>query len=381
MCKKFISFFSIFIILFFSFPVYGYESEPLSGIVDLRLMETTDLHGNIVDYDYIKNKKIVEFGLARTATLIKQARKEVPNSLLFDDGDLLQGNLLADYIAYIDRFKTEPIHPMINVMNYLKYDAATFGNHDFHYGLDFLHRTITGAKFPFINANMYVNDHKPYNFNEINMFKPYVILNKKVKDRSGKKHTIKVGVIGFVTPSVMIWEKKALAGKVKVMDIVKSAEAFVPRMKEEGADIVVALAHSGFDEKAKPYEKAENAVYPLSLAPGIDVILFGHQHRVFPDKSKLKGISGVDTSMGTINGVSAVEAGSWGNYLGIVDLILQKNNGKWAILHSKSKAVPIFKVEKKKAKPLVKSDPKILQIVKEIHEKAIQYSRRISNKK
>lgn len=364
-----------------SFPVYGYEVEPLSGIVDLRIMETTDLHGNIVDYDYIKHKKTVEYGLARTATLIKHARKEVSNSLLFDDGDLLQGNLLADYIAYIDRFETEPIHPMIKVMNYLNYDAAALGNHDFHYGLDFLHRTIKDAKFPFINANMYVNDHKPFNFNEINMFKPYTIINKKVKDRNGKMHTIKVGVIGFVTPCVMKWEKKSIAGRAKVMDIVKSAEAFVSRMKNEGADIVVALVHSGFDETAKAYEKAENAVSPLSLVPGIDVILFGHQHKVFPDKSKLKGISGVDSSMGTINGVPAVEAGSWGNYLGIADLILQRNNGKWVILHSNSKAVPIFKVEKKKAKPLVKADPIILQMVKEIHDKTIQYSRRISNQK
>ncbi|MGE8203660.1 metallophosphoesterase [Heyndrickxia sp. NPDC080065] len=365
-------------ILFSGNTVYGVGQ---SGLVDMRIMETTDLHGNIVDYDYVENKKTVEFGLARTATLIKQARKEVPNTLLFDDGDLLQGNLLAEYVALIDRFRTEPVHPMIKVMNDLRYDAATLGNHDFHYGLDFLYRTISDAKFPFVNANMYFNDHQPYNFNAINMFKPYVILNKKVIDRNGKKHLIKVGVIGFVTPAVVKWEKKGLAGMAKVMDIVDSAEAFVPKMKAEGADIIIALAHTGFDATAKAYEKAMNAVYPLSFVPGIDVILFGHQHKVFPDKSKLKGIAGVDTDTGTINGVPAVEAGSWGNYLGMVDLTLQNTNGLWSIVHSKSIVKPIFKIEKGKIKPLVKADQKILNEVKEIHEKTMQYSRRISHTK
>ncbi|GIN85223.1 hypothetical protein J6TS2_16090 [Heyndrickxia sporothermodurans] len=381
MNKNFIKICVICIIVFFAFKVYGSEKTTASAIVDLRIMETTDLHGNIVDYDYIKNRKTVELGLARTATLIKQARKEAANSLLFDDGDLLQGNLLAEYVALIDRFRTEPVHPMIRIMNLLQYDAATFGNHDFHFGFDFLHRTIADAKFPFVNANMYYNDQQPYNINELNMYKPYVILKKVVKDRSGKKHNLKVGVVGFVTPNVIQWEKKGLQGKAKVIDIVKSAEAYIPRMKEEGADIIIALAHTGLNERAKSYENAEDAVYPLSLVPGIDAILFGHRHKVFPDKSILKGVSGVDTSIGTINGVPAVEAGSWGNYLGLIDLILQKENGKWSIVHAKSKALPIFKIEKRKAKALVKPDLQILKAVKKIHDKTVQYSKRISKNK
>lgn len=371
----------IIVILLCSFTVYGNEGNLQSGIVDLRIMETTDLHGNIVDFDYEKNKKTVEFGLARTATLIKQARKEVANTLLFDDGDLLQGNLLAEYVALRDRFRSEPIHPMIKVMNLLHYDAATFGNHDFHFGFDFLHRSISDAKFPFVNANMIYNDHTPYNFNEINMYKPYVILNKQVIDRNGRKHPLKVGVIGFVTPKVMEWEKKGLDGRAKVMDIVRSAEVFVPRMKEDGADLVIALAHTGFDESAKAYENAENAVYPLSLVPGIDVILFGHRHKVFPDKSKFNGVAGVDLDMGRINNIPAVEAGSWGNYLGIVDLILQRENGKWSIVHSWTKALPIFKTEKNKAKALVKPDTEVLKAVRKIHEKTINYSKRMRKNK
>ena len=116
------------------------ESSETPAAVTLRLLETTDLHANVMDYDYYKDASTIEFGLARTAQLIKDARAEQPNSMLFDAGDLIQGNPLADYVAKVKGLKDGETHPVIGAMNHLKYDAGILGNHEFNYGLDLLRR-------------------------------------------------------------------------------------------------------------------------------------------------------------------------------------------------------------------------------------------------
>lgn len=365
----------IFFLLFLIATPHKSAMETALAPIQLRILETTDLHGNILDYDYDKNKYTNEFGLVRTATLIKHARQEVPNSLLFDNGDLLQGNLMAEYVAKVDKLKSG-IHPIFKAMNLLDYDAATLGNHDFHFGFDFLHRSIKGANFPYVNANLYINDYNETEIDDINFYKPYTILKKKVVDIYGINHTLKIGVIGFVIPDVVNWEKQSIKDRVKVRDIVATAEHFIPIMKEKGADIIIALTHSGIDPNAKPYKNASNAVIPLSKVPGIDVILTGHQHQVFPDRSKLKGVPGVDTLKGTINGVATVEAGSWGNYLGVIDLTLDKIEGKWTVTQSHSRARPIYKIVKGKKKAVAKRDEEIANMVKEVHKKTKQYRKK-----
>ena len=96
--------------------------------------------------------------MARSITLIKAARAEVPNSLLFDNGDLLQGNQLGDVVAKIRPLKDGQVHPAYKVMNQLGYDAANLGNHEFNFGLPFLRRAIQGANFRYVNVNAYVDD-------------------------------------------------------------------------------------------------------------------------------------------------------------------------------------------------------------------------------
>ena len=136
-------------------------------------------------------------------------------------------------------------------MNSLHYDAGTLGNHEFNYGLEFLDGTIKGADYPIVNANVKTVSGE-------NRYTPYVIKDKTVTDENGGKHQLKVGYIGFVPPQIMTWDKKNLEGRVQVEDIVESAKKTVPKMKAEGADIVIALAHSGI-EKAQS-SGAENAV-------------------------------------------------------------------------------------------------------------------------
>lgn len=247
-----------------------------AATVDLRIMETTDLHSNMMDFDYYKDTATEKFGLVRTASLIHAARNEVKNSVLVDNGDLIQGSPLGDYMA-AKGLKDGDVHPVYKALNTLDYAVGNLGNHEFNYGLDYLHNALAGAKFPYVNANIIdVKTQKP-------LFTPYLIKETSVIDKDGNPQTLKIGYIGFVPPQIMIWDKANLSGKVTVNDITETARKYVPEMREKGADIVVVIAHSGLS--ADPYHSmAENSVYYLSEVPGVDAIMFGHAHAVFPGK-------------------------------------------------------------------------------------------------
>ena len=113
------------------------------------------------------------------------------------------------------------------------------------------------------------------------LIKPYEILEKTIKDGDGKEHVIKLGFIGFVPPQIMTWDMANLEGKVMTRDIVKTAEAYVPQMKEEGAELIIALCHSGIAGGGYS-EGMENASLYLAGVKDIDVVFTGHHHRVFP---------------------------------------------------------------------------------------------------
>ncbi len=342
-----------------------------AATVELRILETTDLHVNIVNYDYFADKPTDEYGLAKTATLIKQARSEAKNSLLIDNGDLIQGNPLGDYVATVDKLQEGETHPVYKAMNLLGYDAGNFGNHEFNYGLDFLKTALKGSNFPYVNANIYLDDKDQDPSNDKNAFTPYLILDKEVTDSTGAKHKLKVGIIGFVPPQILSWDKAHLEGKLVTKDIVETAKKFVPQMKKEGADLIIAVPHSGFEDIPQT-PLMENSVLYLSKVEGIDAILFGHAHKVFPDAS-FEGKTGVDLAKGTINGVPAVEPGYWGNNLGIIDLTLEKSGDAWSVKNSKVAVKPIFDTVNKKS--LVDADPTIWDAIQEDHEHTLEYVR------
>lgn len=318
--------------------------------IKLRIIETTDLHTNLMDYDYYKNKPSQQIGLTRAATLVKQARKEVANSVLVDNGDLLQGSPMGDYVASKGK-KLSDIHPAYKAMNLLNYDVGNIGNHEFNYGLEFLNNALQGANFPYINANVY--DAKTGK----NYFKPYLIKTHSFTDTDGKTHQIKVGYIGFVPPQIMTWDKKNLENKVVAQDIKATAQALIPQMKKEGADVIIAIPHSGI--ATDPYQLgAENSIYYLSEVKDINAITFGHSHAVFPGK-EFDNIQGIDNQKGTINNVAAVMPGRWGSHVGIIDLQLDKQADKWIVTADKSQARPIF--DTVNAKPLVDSDKEMTE--------------------
>ncbi|PHM71180.1 bifunctional 2',3'-cyclic-nucleotide 2'-phosphodiesterase/3'-nucleotidase [Xenorhabdus kozodoii] len=328
-----------------------------AATVDLRVMETSDIHSNLMDFDYFKNKPTDQFGLVRTANLIKAAKAEATNAILVDNGDLIQGSPLADYIVAKGLQQGE-IHPAYKLMNTMNYTVGNFGNHEFNFGLDYLKQAIAGAKFPYINAN--IIDAKTGK----NYFTPYIIVDTSVKDREGKEHTIKVGYIGFVPPQISIWDKANLGGKVVVNDITETAKKFVPQMKKEGADLIIAIPHSGFSQE--PYKAmAENSVYYLSEVPDINAIMFGHAHGVFPSQD-YAGIKGVNVANGTINGVPAVMPGQWGDHLGVVDMVITNDSGEWKVESAKAEARPIYDKTHKKA--LVDRDNKLVSIIEKDHQ-------------
>ena len=325
--------------------------------VDLRIIGTTDIHSFLTDFDYYKDAPTEKFGFTRAASLIRQARAEVKNSVLVDNGDLIQGNPIADYQAAVGYKEGKP-NPAVDCLNAMHYEVGTLGNHEFNYGLDYLADAIKQAKFPIVNANVVkAGSEEPY-------YTPYVIQEKMVVDNKGKSHKLKIGYIGFVPPQIMVWDKANLTGKVETRDIVKSAQKYVPEMKKKGADIIVALAHTGPSDE--PYhEGAENSAFYLADVPHIDAVIFGHSHRLFPNKEFAKSPN-ADIAKGTVKGVPESMAGYWANNISVVDLVLSEHNGKWIVTDGKAVLRPIYDAENKKA--LAENDPEMTALLKETHE-------------
>ena len=343
----------------------------------LRLLGTTDIHVNLLSHDYYQDKPTEEFGLVRTAMLVHTARAEAPNHLLFDNGDLLQGSPLGDYVARIKPLQPGQVHPAYKLMNALRYDAANIGNHEFNYGLPYLKQALTGASFPYVNANIVVDDGKTEAAapgtaeTRNNVFMPYVVLQRMFKDESGAEQLLRIGVIGFVPPQVMQWDRQHLRGQVLARDIVQSAREWVPRMKAAGADIVVAIPHSGF-ERGETVMFAENTVARLAEVPGIDAILFGHSHGEFPGRF-FNSHSKVDLQRGTINGVPAAMPGAWGSHLAVIDLVLSKTDGRWKVSDGRAELRAVY--DRVARKPLVQPDTALSALVLAEHEGTREYLR------
>ncbi|CDN47603.1 bifunctional 2',3'-cyclic-nucleotide 2'-phosphodiesterase/3'-nucleotidase [Neorhizobium galegae] len=360
--------------------LHPFAARAAGNQAHLRIMETTDIHVHVFPYDYYADKPNDTLGLARTASIIDAIRAEAGNSMLIDNGDFLQGNPMGDYMAYERGMKDGDKHPVIKAMNILGYDAGTLGNHEFNYGLDFLFKVLAGSGFPYVCANltkgMLASDAKKDDL----FLKPYVIVEKQIRDGSGATSAVKVGFIGFVPPQIMTWDAKNLEGKAQTRDIVEAARAWVPVMKEEGADIVIALSHSGIDGGGLG-DRMENASLYLAGVEGIDAIFTGHQHLVFPGTKDFDGITGADTKKGKLMGKPAVMGGFWGSHMGLIDLLLEKDGKSWKIVDSTSEARPIYhRDDARKIVADVKDKPEIIAAAKEEHEATLAYIRRAVGK-
>ncbi|WP_299932236.1 bifunctional 2',3'-cyclic-nucleotide 2'-phosphodiesterase/3'-nucleotidase [uncultured Pelagimonas sp.] len=344
----------------------------------LRIMETTDIHVHVHPYDYYADKPRDTIGLSRAASIINDIRAEATNSLLVDNGDFLQGNPMGDYIAYERGMKEGDMHPIITAFNTLGYDAATIGNHEFNYGLDFLMKSTAGAEFPIVLANI-AKEKGATARDDTTLFKPYSILERTVTDGNGDSHPIKVGVIGFTPPQVMNWDRRHMEGNVEARDIVETAKAYIPEMKEQGADIIIALSHSGIGA-ADHSDGMENASVPLAAVDGIDALVTGHSHLVFPSAT-YADYAAVDAEKGTIHGKPAVMGGFWGSHLGVIDLLLEREGNEWRVVTTTSESRPISKRnEDRSITALVEDDQAVLAATAKDHEETLAYVRRAVGK-
>lgn len=355
--------------------LHPFAANASANQAHLRIMETTDLHVAVFPYDYFADKPNDTMGLARTASIIESIRAEAGNSMLIDNGDIIQGNPMGDYMAYEKGLK-DNLHPMIAAMNTLGYEAATFGNHEFNYGLDYLDTAISGANFPFVSANLVRGDTLGADpLADDTYIQPYRIIERQLTDGAGATKTIKIGVIGFVPPQIMTWDAGNLAGKVNTRDIVETANAYIPKMKAEGAELIIALSHSGIAEDGG--HGAENASLQVAGVDGIDVVLTGHQHLVFPNSKDFEGLEGADLEKGTLAGKPAVMGGFWGSHMGLIDLLLEQDEtGKWTIVSHTSEARPISQRVDGKVTALVKSDAEVLAAAQTDHDETLEYVRR-----
>ena len=351
------------------------------------VLETTDVHSNLVGYDYFRLAPEPSLGLDRTAALIAAARKQYPNNLLIDNGDTIQGSALADYEALVKPLACDKTLSVYKVMNALGFDGGGIGNHEFNYGLKYLSQVTgnrfdvagvdparsrcAGPAFPQVLANVYsVRSKKP-------LFAPWRIIDKQIAavgaDGKPVTVTLKVGIIGFTPPTIMAWDKRWLEGKVYTEGLRESATRYIPEMRAQGADLVIAISHGGLDDSAYS-PTMENGSWHLSRVPGIDAMLIGHSHQVFPNAASTVAqfnLPGVDKVKGLVNGVPTVMANMWGKHLGVIGLHLTHDGQRWVV--DKSRTVVEARAAQQADKSYIAPDPAVAALIAAEHEATIEY--------
>ncbi|GAA4334135.1 5'-nucleotidase C-terminal domain-containing protein [Streptomyces venetus] len=323
------------------------------------VMGTTDLHGNVFNWDYFTDKEFDDkdhndVGLAKVSTLVNRIRAEKGhrNTLLIDAGDTIQGTQLSYYYAKVDPItaKGGPVHPMAQAMNAMDYDAAALGNHEFNYGIPVLRKFEQQCRFPLLGANaLDAKTLRP-------AFAPYSM--HRLRTPFGRD--VKVAVLGLTNPGIAIWDKANVQGKMTFPGLEEQAAKWVPKLRSMGADVVIVSAHSGSSGTSSygdqlPY--IENAAALVAeQVPGIDAILVGHAHTEIPEYFVANKKTGKKVVLS--------EPLKWGQRLTLFDFELVWAKGCW-------------EVEKVGAKVLnsntVEEDPTITRLLSDEHEKVVAY--------
>lgn len=282
--------------------------------VNITILGTSDVHGNVINWSYEDGKEIEETSLAKIYSLVEKVRKENPNTLLLDNGDTVQGTILTDDLYNV---KLEEKHPVIDVMNFMGYDSMTLGNHEFNFGLDLVDKIVKEAEFPILSANIYNKKDNSY------FVKPYII-----KEVGG----VKIGILGLTTPNVPKWDGvKVTDLNFEAMD--KAAAKAIKELKEkEKVDIIIATAHAGVNGE---YDElgGDSVKKVIENNPEIEAFLVGHDH------STVK-----ETIGNTVVGGPRNE----GRQVVRFDLALEKENNKWEVKDRKVDVIDVKEFEASK---------------------------------
>jgi 2',3'-cyclic-nucleotide 2'-phosphodiesterase (5'-nucleotidase family) len=284
-----------------------------SGPFELLVLGTTDVHGRIRSWDYYGDSAESVRGLTRAATIVDSIRAANPGRVvLVDAGDLLQGNPFA-YVA-MKQF-ADSANPIIAAMNAMGYDAAAIGNHEYNYGVPYLERAVSQAKFPMLSANTWKPDgtHK---------FKAWTMI-----ERQG----VKIGIVGATTPGVMVWDAENVKGRVNLTDIIPAVRTAVGEVRAAGANVVIVTVHSGLNEPAS-YDTVSTGLPGENVSeriakeiPGIDLVVYGHSHREQPDLH--------------IGNTLLVQPKNWATSVGVAHLSLARDGNTWRVASSKGEVI------------------------------------------
>lgn len=285
--------------------------------VTLSILETSDIHGNILPINY-GNNATSQVGLAKLSTLIKRYKAtNKSHTLLIDNGDVIQGTPLTYFYS---RVNSEGVNPVISVLNEMGYDAAVLGNHEFNYGQHILQKSINDSNFPWLSANIINSEtNEPY------YGKPYLV--KELEDQ------LRVGILGLTTQYIPNWENPNHIKGLSFDDALETAKKWVPILRhEEKVDVVIVSYHGGFERdlssgEATEHLTGENQGYALcKQVEGIDVLLTGHQHR---------------SLAGEVNNVTIVQPSDKGQAVGHVSITLEKETDTWKIVKKNAELIKV----------------------------------------
>ncbi|MBI1967682.1 MAG: 5'-nucleotidase C-terminal domain-containing protein [Gemmatimonadetes bacterium] len=308
----------------------------------LVIVATTDVHGRVLGWDYVQDTA-APGGLSRAATILETLRAQYPGQvILLDAGDLLQGNPFAAYFS-----KVSPIrpHPIVDALNALGYDAATAGNHDFDFGVDLLQQAAGDATYRYVSANVTKAG------SDTLLFPESVVLQ-----RGG----VRVGVTGFTTPGVMVWDRAQLAARARVWPIANAAPLALRRLEQAGADLKIVLIHSGLDGPSS-YDTTgvgpeDVAASLATVVPQPDLVIVGHNHREMRDS--------------VINDVHFVQPMNWARSLSVVHYWLVADSGR----REAGAGRPRYRVVSVRADLIPTGDvaelPRVVRRLQSAHERA-----------
>src|SRR5881296_9669 len=294
-------------------------STPVSDTAHVVIVATTDVHGRVLGWDYVRDVA-GSGGLSRAATVIETLRAQYPEQVvLVDAGDLIEGNLFAGYFA--ERDSQRP-HPVVDAFNALQYDVATPGNHEFDFGTGVLARVTGAATYHYVSANIFKGA------SDTLVYAPHVVVT-----RGG----VKIGITGFTTPGVMVWDRTQVGGRIRVRPIAETAPLALRGLDLAGVDLKVVLIHSGLNEPSS-YDTAgvgaENAALGLASiplpAPRPDLVIVGHSHKEMRDY--------------VVNGVHFVQPRNFALSLAVVHVSLVKETTGYRVVGMRSELIPLATV-------------------------------------
>ena len=277
-----------------------FSSAPTATIT---LMATSDLHMNLMGYDYYAEMQ-TETGLAYLATTVQDIRNSEPNCLLFDNGDLIQGPPSTD--LWLD--SPDKPHVSVQALNALNYDCATLGNHEFNFGLKALTDLYRHAYMPVVASNISRIDGGDW------PFKRFVILERDIETTGKRKCPIKIGVIGLAPETISIWDRTHTRGKIETTDPVTAAAQSANAARAAGADIVIALCHGGLENETTP--SSETFAGGVAGLADVDAVFAGHTHVPFSGK-----IGRTPIAMPAANGAQLAK----------ITLNIRKAKGAWVV--------------------------------------------------